>query len=136
MRSCRKVNCYTGHLNVIVFRYLKSHSAAPSGHVLDKLEIKVLHNMMETYKNERLKELKSSIQEAQNESRILSREEVEMTLRQNGLTMVADHLKETLKRGINFAALYRYLQLYSVLQYRMCDWVLKSIITNNQYFWW
>ena len=76
--------------------------AAPSGHVLDKLEIKVLHNMMETYKNERLKQLKRSIQEAQNESRVLSREEVEITLRQNGLTMIADHLKETLKRGIKF----------------------------------
>ena len=55
---------------------------------------------METYKNERLKQLKRSIQEAQNEGRVLSREEVEITLRQNGLKMIADHLKETLKRGI------------------------------------
>ena len=58
--------------------------------------------MMEAYivKNEKLKQLKHSIQEAQNQDRVLSREEVEKILRQNGLTVIADHLKESLKRGI------------------------------------
>jgi Ni,Fe-hydrogenase III component G len=71
--------------------------------------------MMERYKNEKLKQLKSSIQEALNESRVLSHEEVEITLRQNGLTMIADHLKETLKTGIMFNLQLRMYQCLCML---------------------
>ena len=86
---------------VYIFPECHITTIGPSGHILNKSEMKVLCNMMEAYKSEKLIKLKLSIQEAQNQDRILSREEIEKLLRQNGLTMIADDLKESLKRGDN-----------------------------------
>ena len=69
----------------------------PSGHILTKQELQVLGTLLAPYTDEKLKELQLSIQKEQ-EGDIL-REEVERLLRQNGLTMIADRLKDDIEKG-------------------------------------
>ena len=69
----------------------------PSGHILTKLELQVLATLLATYSDEKLKDLKHSIQEKQDGD--ISCEEVERSLRQSGLTLIADSLKEYLEKG-------------------------------------
>ena len=57
----------------------------------------MLATLLATYTDEKLKDLKHSIQEKQDED--ISREEVERSLRQSGLTLIADGLKEHLEKG-------------------------------------
>ena len=72
---------------------------APSGHILSNQELQVLTNLLATYSDEKLSEIKLSIEEKQGIKRI-SREEVEKSLRQSGLMSVADGLKENIEKGI------------------------------------
>ena len=72
---------------------------APSGHILSNQELQVLANLLATYSDEKLREIKLSIEEKQGIKRI-SREEVEKSLRQSGLISVADGLKESIEKGI------------------------------------
>ena len=57
----------------------------------------MLATLLATYTDENFKDLKHSIQEKQDED--ISREEVERSLRQSGLTLIADGLKEYLEKG-------------------------------------
>ena len=70
---------------------------APSDHILTKLELPVLATLLATYTDEKLKDVKYSIQEKQGGN--ISREEVKRSLRQSGLTLIADGLKEYLEKG-------------------------------------
>ena len=69
----------------------------PSGHILTKQELQVLRTLLAPYTDEKLKELQQLIQKKQ-EGKI-SREDVEKSLRQSGLTMIADRLKDDIEKG-------------------------------------
>ena len=57
----------------------------------------MLGTLLATYTDEKLKELNHFIQEKEDED--ISREEVESSLRQSGLTLIADGLKNYLEKG-------------------------------------
>ena len=61
-------------------------------------ELKVLARLLAAYSDEKLKEIKASIEEMQDGD--ISLEEVESSLRESGLTSVADSLKGNLEKGI------------------------------------
>ena len=61
-------------------------------------ELQVLANLLATYSDKKLREIKLSIQEQQDIGHI-SREEVERSLRECGLISVADGLKESIEKG-------------------------------------
>ena len=67
------------------------------GHILTKFELQVLSGLLETYSNEKIKEIQRSIQKKQGGD--ISREEVERSLRENGQAIVADELEENLRKG-------------------------------------
>ena len=71
----------------------------PSGHILTKQELQVLSTLLATYSDEKLKAIKLSVQEKQAIGDI-SREEVEKSLRQSGLSTMADGLKDNIEKGI------------------------------------
>lgn len=60
-------------------------------------ELQVLRTLLAPYTDEKLKELQLLIQRKQEGE--ISREEVEKSLRQSGLTMVADRLKDDIEKG-------------------------------------
>lgn len=60
-------------------------------------ELQVLQTLLAPYTDEKLKELQLLIQRKQEGE--ISREEVEKSLRQSGLTMVADRLKDDIEKG-------------------------------------
>ena len=69
----------------------------PSGHILTLQELQVLGTLLAPYTDEKLKELQLLIQRKQ--EGVISREEVEVLLRQSGLTMLADRLKDDIEKG-------------------------------------
>ena len=69
----------------------------PLGHILTKQELQVLSTLLTPYTDEKLKELQLSIQKKQEGD--ISREEVEILLRQSGQVMVAENLKDEIKKG-------------------------------------
>ena len=69
----------------------------PSGHILTKQELQVLCTLLAPYTDEKLKELQLLIQKKQEGE--ISREDVEKSLRQSGLTMIADRLKDDIEKG-------------------------------------
>ena len=73
--------------------------SVPSGHILTVQELKVLRKLLAPYTDEKLKELQLLIQEKQEGE--ISREEVEVLLRQRGLMMNADKLKDDIERGMH-----------------------------------
>ena len=60
-------------------------------------ELKVLARLLAAYSDEKLKEIKRSIDEMQDG--VISLEEVERSLREKGLISIADSLKGNLERG-------------------------------------
>ena len=69
----------------------------PSSHILTKQELQVLRTLLAPYTDEKLKELQLLIHKKQEGE--ISREDVEKSLRQSGLTMIADRLKDDIERG-------------------------------------
>ena len=67
------------------------------GHILTKEELQVLSRLLAAYSDEKLKDLKVVVQEKHGGD--ISREEVEQSLRGNGFPMIADSLKEGIKKG-------------------------------------
>ena len=59
----------------------------------------MLGTLLATYSDEKLKAIKLSVQEKQAIGDI-SREEVEKSLRQSGLSTMADGLKDNIEKGI------------------------------------
>ena len=90
------------------------YNIVPSGHILTKKELQVLATLLAAYSDEKLKEIKVALQEDKGGD--ISREGVEESLRQNGLSTIADELKETLQKGIiSFKTQQRLIQiLYKV----------------------
>ena len=86
-----------------MYTFTKIHSCilyiAPSGHILTNQELQVLADLLAAHSDEKLKEIRLSIQEKQDIRRI-TREEVEGSLRQCGLISVADGLRESIEKGI------------------------------------
>ena len=76
---------------------LSFSESIPSGHILTVQELQVLRTLLAPYTDEKLKELQLLIQ--RKEEGEISREEVEKSLRQSGLTMVADRLKDDIEKG-------------------------------------
>ena len=72
-------------------------SAVPLGHILTKLELTVLSGLLDAYSNEKIKEIQEYIQKKR--SGDISREDVERSLRDGGLTTVADELQQNLLKG-------------------------------------
>ena len=72
------------------------HYTVPSGHILTKQELKALATLLTNYSDEKLEEIKLSIQK---KASGISREEIETSLRKEGLTMIADDLKDSLEKG-------------------------------------
>lgn len=66
----------------------------PLGHILTMEELQVLRTLLAPYTDEKLKELIQKKQEGE-----ISREEVEKSLRQSGLAMIADRLKGDIEKG-------------------------------------
>ena len=60
-------------------------------------ELKVLARLLAAYSDEKLKEIKASIDEMQDGA--ISLEEVERSLREKGLISIADSLKGNLEKG-------------------------------------
>ena len=54
-------------------------------------------NLLTKYSDEKLKQIKLSIQEKEASS--ISREEIEHSLRKEGLTLIADGLKDNIEKG-------------------------------------
>lgn len=69
----------------------------PSGHILTKSELQVLAKVLAIHSNEKVKEIIAAIKEKQGGDILL--EEVESSLRESGLTSVADDLKGNLDKG-------------------------------------
>ena len=67
------------------------------GHILTKFELQVLSGLLDAYSNEKIKEIQQSIQKKKGGD--ISREEVERSLREGGLTTVADELEQNLHKG-------------------------------------
>ena len=67
---------------------------APSGQILLKHELVALAKLLAAYSDEKLKEIKRNLQGGD-----ISREEVERSLRERGLTSIADDLKENLEKS-------------------------------------
>ena len=91
----------TTHTHTHACTHTHTHTlhSAPLGHILTKIELQILTNVLATYSNEKLKEIQLSIQEKQ-DIRDISREEVEKSLRQRGLTSIADDLKDSIEKGM------------------------------------
>ena len=68
------------------------------GHLLTKFELQVLSGLLNAYSNEKIKEIQQSIKKKQGGD--ISREEVESSLREGGLTTVADELEHNLHKGM------------------------------------
>ena len=75
------------------------HTTTLLGHILTKLELQALSTFLATYSDERLEEIKVTIQEQQ-KIKDISREEVEGLLRQYGLSSMADVLENHIENGI------------------------------------
>ena len=60
-------------------------------------ELKVLARLLAAYSDEKLKEIKASIDEMHDKA--ISLEEVERSLRENGLISIADNLIGNLEKG-------------------------------------
>ena len=70
---------------------------APLGQILLKHELVALAKLLAAYSDEKLKEIKLNLQKKQGGD--ISREEVERSLRESGLTSIADDLKENLEKS-------------------------------------
>ena len=68
-----------------------------TGHILTKFELQVLSGLLNAYSNEKIKEIQQSIRKKQGGD--ISLEEVESSLRDGGLTTVADELEQSLLKG-------------------------------------
>ena len=81
--------------------YVNAHtlslSTVPLDHILTKFELQVLSGLLDAYSNEKIKEIQQSIRKKQGGD--ISREEVERSLREGGLTAVADELEQSLLKG-------------------------------------
>ena len=73
---------------------------APSGQFLSKHELVALAKLLDAYSDAKLKEIKLNLQKKQGGD--ISREEVERSLRENGLTSIADDLKENLEKSNHY----------------------------------
>ena len=72
-------------------------STVPLGHILTKFELQVLSGLLDAYSNEKIKEIQQFIRKKR--GRDISREEIERSLREGGLTTVADELEQDLLKG-------------------------------------
>ena len=81
---------------LIIINNTHSHTA-PSGHILTKDELNILRRLLADYSDEKLTEIRRRFEE--NQDGDVSREEVERSLREKGLTEIADDLKESLEKG-------------------------------------
>ena len=70
---------------------------SPSGQVLLKHEVKALVKLLAAYSDEKLQEIKVSLQDKQGGD--ITREAVEMSLRESGLIELADGLKDDLEKS-------------------------------------
>ena len=77
--------------------HITYNCTAPSGQILLKHELVALAKLLAAYSDEKLKEIKLNLQKKQGGD--ISREEVERSLRENGLTSIADDLKENLEKS-------------------------------------
>ena len=68
----------------------------PSDHILTQQQLQALRTLLAPYASNHDK-LKRLIQEKQEDD--ISRKEVEILLRQSGLAMIADSLKEDIEKG-------------------------------------
>ena len=96
------IHMYTYHTCSYTYTHIHmmcTLHTVPSGHILTNLELQVLASLLATYTDEKLKEIQLSIQEKQG-IHAISREEVERSLRQSGLTSIADGLKDNIEKGI------------------------------------
>ena len=90
------------HTHIHTHTHTQKHThthTVPSGHILTKDELQVLHALLASYSSDRLKFLQLSLQEEQ-EIRDIPLEEVETSLRQSGLDTMADRLRNNLEKGI------------------------------------
>ena len=71
----------------------------PSGHILTREELQVLHALLARYSDDSLKSIQLSLQKKQ-KIRDISLEEVKNSLRQSGLASMADRLKDDIENGI------------------------------------
>ena len=83
-------------LILTIILYQRMHTA-PSGHILMKSELKILARLLAAYSDEKLKEIKATIEEK--EGGDVSLEEVERSIRERGLNSIADGLKDNLEKG-------------------------------------
>jgi NCAIR mutase (PurE)-related protein len=67
-------------------------------------ELQVLRSLLAPYTDEKLNELQLLIQKSHEGE--ISREEVEKSLRQSGLTMIADRLKDDIEKGKENSTVY------------------------------
>ena len=73
------------------------HTILSSGHtILLKHELEALDKVLAAYDDEKVKEIQLSLKEKREGD--ISREEIEKSLRENGLTSIADGLKENLEK--------------------------------------
>ena len=81
---------------LIINNHTHSHTA-PSGHILTKGELNILRRLLAEYSDEKLTEIRRRFEE--NQDGDILREEVERSLREKGLTEIADDLKDSLEKG-------------------------------------
>ena len=69
----------------------------PSGHILTEPELQVLSRLLATYSNEKIKKIEQAVQKRRGKG--VSRQEVERSLREVGMTTIADELEQNLQKG-------------------------------------
>ena len=91
----RQCYCYSTKCTPIHTLLLSIH-AGFSGHILSKVELQVLNSLLSAYSNDKVKKVQISVQNKPN----ITLEEVEITLRQNGLISIGNSLKENINKGM------------------------------------
>ena len=94
-QSSYSVDC-TQPCSFLIINHTHSHTT-PSGHILTKDELNILRRLLADYSDEKLTEIRRRFEE--NQDGDILREEVERSLREKGLTEIADVLKESLVEG-------------------------------------
>ena len=113
-----------GSSTKLVCRLIDTHNkhTAPAGQILLKHELVALAKLLASYSDEKLKSIKLNLQKKQGGD--ISREEVERTLRESGLTSIADDLKDNLKKSMlvyiasfNFLVFIKSKKMIAVVSY-------------------
>lgn len=92
----------------------------------------MLSTLLATYSNERMKEIKLKVHEEQ-DIKDISREEIERLIRWNGLSSIANGLKDNIKKGAYTSAGDQLTEYHSKSNSKLALHVTMMITSNAEY---